>query len=495
MRRRQRMILVLVSAVAVLVSALVSVQGSPNPAGAFGSVDISLLGQRAVHEPITRTLGCSADAPVTNCLEPISLGVLAGHDGTFGAVGEPDDPLDGFPNPSARHCDNVDYGYTSYQTIEEAQVSFDNCLDWFQSYMDFAVSSAAGLLRTDGTIDAAATDLINATGGTYNSCSFPDPKKGNTSKDSAKCNVLNGFGRALHVYEDVWSHSNWGDDYDLSKDVSLTNPIGLANTEQPAFMAYPGPRSVPIPVNFITGCDDSVSKGDCMQQKSYDEPVSGFRTGHSVLNKDNGTVSPTSCVATDPVTSRGKVTTRDGVTNFSRAVTGACGAARRAWSDLQNAITARYGSTAAQSIIRAISKDHPLTDCMVSGTAAKADGPPMGDRDSARSVTLVLVNTTRSTIRCGFAVLDGGEWASYPSDSIAAGATGRWRTQSNGFATGTEGSATMFVDATGTVATVRWNNPYWGSNDYGCDVTGALRCATSGGSGNDSTLTITISEG
>jgi len=33
---------------------------------------------------------------------------LAGTGGTFGGAGEPDNPLDGFPNPSARHCDNVD---------------------------------------------------------------------------------------------------------------------------------------------------------------------------------------------------------------------------------------------------------------------------------------------------------------------------------------------------------------------------------------------------
>ena len=494
MRIRNRMVLLGVSLTLVLVATFAVAQGRSNTAAAFGSVDIGLLGQKAVHEPITRSISCAADNPVPNCLERISIDVLAGRNGTFGAVGEPDNPLDGFPNPAARHCDNIDYGYTSYQTVDEAQVSFDNCLDWFQSYMDFAVNSAAGLLRADGTIDPAATDLINATGGTYNACSFPDPNKNNTSNDSAKCNVLNGLGRALHASEDIWSHSNWGDDIDPTQDMSLTNPIGLANTAQPPFMAYPGPRSVPIPDRFISGCDDSVSKGDCMQQNSYDEPVSGFRTGHSVLNKDNGTVSPITCAATDPLTSRGRIITGDGVTNFSRAVTGACGAARRAWSDLQNALTATYGTTAAQSMIRAISKDHPLTECAISGSAAKADAPPVGDLDSSRSVTLLLVNQTSAALSCGTAVLDGGEWAAYPPDTVAAGAIGRWGTQSNGFATGTEGSATMQVSPSASV-TVRWNNPYWGSNSYSCEAQGELSCSTSGGGGNDSTLTVTVTGG
>ena len=470
--------------------------GQSNSAGAFGSVDSSVLGQKSVHEKITRTLGCTAEQAVSNCLQPLSIDVLAGRNGTFGAVGEPDDPLDGFPNASARHCDNVDYGYGSFQTLAEAQVSFDNCLEWFQSYLDFSVASAAKLLKADGTIDPASTDLINAFGSTYNACSFPDPKKGNTSNDSAKCNVLNGLGRALHAYEDVWSHSNWGDFADPAKASNLNNPIGLANTDQPWFMAYPGVRSAPVPQDFLSGCDDSIPINDCAQGNSnpQGEITWSYRTGHSVVNKDNGDVQSNSCAASNPMTVRGKVVV-DGTTNFSRATTGACGAARRAWSDLQAALVAKYGSATAASMIKAISMDHPLTECSVSGTAAKADSPPVGDRSSSRSVTIVVVNNTSAPLTCGTAVLDGGEWASYPPDSIAPGASARWRTQSNGFATGTQGRATLDIGSPSSTLTINWNNPYWGSNAYACTTTGGFRCSRSGGDGNDSTITVTLSPG
>jgi hypothetical protein len=496
MRDRFRITALFVMILVLVGTAVVVGPGLSNSAGAFGSVDSSVLGQKSVHEKITRTLGCAAGQAVANCLQPISIDVLAGRDGTFGAVGEPDDPLDGFPNASARHCDNVDYGYGSFQTLAEAQVSFDNCLEWFQSYLDFSVASAAGLLKADGTIDPAATDLINNFGSTYNACSFPDPKKGNTSNDSAKCNVLNGLGRALHAYEDVWSHSNWGDLADPAKAIGLENPTGLANTDQPWFMAYPGVRSATIPEGFLSGCDDSIPINDCSRGKSTvgDEIIGSHRTGHSAVNKDNGDVQPDSCIASNPLTVRGKVVV-DGITNFSRAVTGACGAARRAWSDLQAALVTRYGSTAAALMIRAISMDHPLTECTVTGTAAKADSPPVGDRNSSRSVAIVVVNNTTSPLGCSTAVLDGGEWASYPPDATPAGASARWRTQSNGFATGTEGRVTLAVGSSSSTVTINWNNPYWGSNAYSCDATGGYRCTWSGGDGNDSTITVTISPG
>ena len=491
MRMRTRIIIGLIAVMAIAVSvALLGVE-RPDRAAAFGSVDSSILGQTAIHEPITRTLACAANDPVKNCLEPISIGVLAGHNGTFGAVAEPDDPLDGFPNPSARHCDNVDSGYGNPNPVSEAQKAFDECLDWFQSYMDFAVNSAAGLLNGDGTINAAATDLINGLGGTSNSCSFPDPKKGNTSNDSAKCNVFNGLGRALHVYEDVWSHSNWGDLADPTKPIGLENPVGLGNTEQPSFMAYPGPRSLTIPDQFLTGCDDSVGISPCVVG-SYENAEYTYkdRTGHSKVNKDNGVLDPNSCVASSPKSVRGKIVV-DGVSNFSRATKGACGAARRAWSDLTDAITKKYGAQRGAAMIRALSSDHPLTDCKISGSAAKADGPPVGEISSSRSVKIFVTNSTSKAITCGRAVLDGGEWASYPPNAIAPGSTESWRTQSNGMMTGTEGNATFIVAGAGELS-IRWNNPYWGSNDYSCTAPAGYGCTRTGGSGNDSTITVTL---
>lgn len=490
MNRRSSMIVAVVSVFVILVAVVAVLSDRATTAGAFGSVNLPGTNQRPVHEPITRSLGCAADGAVTNCFEPLSLDILAGRSGTWGAVGEPDNPFDGSPNPAARHCDDVDYGFGSYRTRAEAQVDFDKCLDWYQSYMQFAVTSAAGLLKADGSIDPAAIGVVNSLGTSSNVCTFPDPKKGNTSNDSAKCNVLNGLGRALHNYEDIWSHSNWGDLADPATPVGLTNPTGLGNTTQPGFMAFPGPSASPIPEGYLSGCDDSIPLlNSCSRRSPTDSSTKEYRTGHSNVNKDNGTVDPRTCSGTDPLTTRGKVVV-DGVSNFQRAVTGACGAARRAWTDLQAALVAKYGAGPAAAMIRAIAVDHPLTACEIGGAAAAAFVPPVGDRTSARAVTIVVTNATTQPLGCSTAVLDGGEWASYPPDSLAPGATGRWRTQSRGLATGTEGRAT-FRSAAGDV-TVSWDNPYLGSNSSSCTAPPGVTCTRTGGSGNSATLTVTI---
>lgn len=488
---RRSSVLIGVVIVTALVAMFAVVSDRTPPAGAFGSVNLPGTNQRPVHEPITRTLGCVADDAVSNCFEPLSLDILAGRSGTWGAVGEPDDPFDGVPNPAARHCDDVDQGYGSYRTLAEAQIDFDKCLQWYQAYMEFAVASAARLLLPDGTIDPSQIGVVNAIGTTSNVCTFPDPQKGNTSNDSAKCNVLGGLGRALHGYEDIWSHSNWGDVADPTQAVGLRNPAGLANTTQPTFMAFPGPTTAPIPAGFLSGCDDSIALlNSCSRRSVTDPSVTERRTGHSDINKDNGTVDPLTCIATDPLTTRGRVVV-DGTSNFQRAVTGACGAARRAWSDLQSALIARYGASGAAMMIRAIVTDHPLTACTVGGVAASAFSPPTGDRPSARSVTILVVNATPRPMVCGDAVLDGGEWASYPPDSIAPGATVRWRTQSAGFATGTSGRSTFRSEA-GDYSVV-WDDPYLGSNSSSCSAPSGSACTRTGGSGTDATITVTFS--
>lgn len=491
MIRSHRNTLIALAVVSAMAAVVVTIGfGRSDSAGAFGSVNIVGTNQRPVHEPITRTLGCAAANPVTDCFQGLSLDILAGRTGTWGAVAEPDNPLDGFPNPAARHCDDIDYGYGSFHTKADAQGEFDKCLQWYQAYMDFAVSSAAGLLRPDGTIDPAQTAIVNRFGSTSNACTFPDPKKGNTTDRSAKCNVLNGLGRALHNYEDIWSHSNWGDVADPSAPIGLENPVGLGNIAQPAFMAYPGPATVPIPDGFLSGCDDSIpALNNCVQAQS-----GAKRTAHSMVNKDNGTVDPRTCATSEPLTARGAIVV-DGVTNFQRAITGACGAARRAWSDLGKALVARYGATAATTMIRAITVDHPLTDCAVSGSAAKAQSPPVGDLPSARAVTIFVINRTSTPLSCATAVLDGGEWSSYPADSIAPGATARWRAESDGFMTGTSGGAT-FRAGSGSGSdgfSVGWNNPYVGSNSSTCAAPSGYTCERTGGVGNDATVTVTFS--
>ena len=216
------------------------------------------------------------------------------------------------------------------------------------------------------------------------------------------------------------------------------------------------------------------------------------RYSHSQLSKDNGTVDPITCTGSAPMTPRGKVVI-DGVSNFQRALTGACGAALRTWSDLETALVARYGRASADKMLRAISHDTPTTTCRVGGRAAQATSSPAGVVPSARSTTITIVNRSNSPIACGDAVLDAGEWANHPPDTIPAGASSAWRTQSAGAMTGTEGS-TSYTNGSSTI-TVRWSNPYLGSNSASCDAGAGFTCTVTNGSGNDASITVTLTKG
>lgn len=476
-----------IALVMVLLAVGVLAGSTRDRADAFGSVDASVLSQKPVHEMITRVLACTSSQAPSDCFEPGSIAVLAGGAGSFGAVGEPDNPLDGFPNPASRHCDDGDYGDGTNQTQAEAWVEITKCVALYQQYLNFSVASAAGLLDENGLISASETTITNSFGGSMNVCTFPDPAKGNSSSDNAKCNVLNGLGRALHIHEDVWSHSNWGDLADPSTPIAtkvgsvVANPPGLGNTENPPFFAYPGPIATTFPEGFLSGCDDSVTAWSCANRYS-----------HSQVSKDNGTVDPVTCIGSDPMTPRGKVVV-DGVSNFQRAVTGACGAALRTWKDLKAALVGTYGAEAAAKMAQAIAHDTPTTECRVFGEAAQAISPPRGKVESARAVTITLVNDSSTLLSCGDAILNGGQWAYYPPDRIAAATQGEWRTQSAGLASGTSGSVT-FADGSQTKSvTITWSNPFLGSNSSSCAVTGGLQCRTSGGSGNDASLVVTVS--
>ena len=170
---------------------------------------------------------------------------------------------------------------------------------------------------------------------------------------------------------------------------------------------------------------------------------------------------------------------------------GACAAARASWSDLQAQLVKTYGTQKATTMIRALTSDTPLTTCIVGGSAARALVPPVGpDPNSARGVDITLTNGSTSRLTCSKISLEGGEWAAnYPSDSVTS--LSQWRTQSHGIATGTEGSAT-FIGTDGSTVTMTWNNPYYGSNSYGCTTTGNFVCMTDGSKGNNSTVKFTL---
>lgn len=99
--------------------------------------------------------------------------------------------------------------------------------------------------------------------------------------------------------------------------------------------------------------------------------------------------------------------------------------------------------------------------------------------------------------------LDHGIWDIYPPQKIvpadAAKNPGKahWKTESDGFATGTEGSCTYaFYD---TVAeqicyiNIHWDDPYAGSNQYDINTDSAsAKVSYSGGGGDNASVTFKI---
>jgi hypothetical protein len=322
--------------------AVLAVVGAP-PIQAFGTYNSpSVLGQQAEHERITRVLAQDGFAPRT-------LDLLAGTAGKLGAVGAPDDAVDSslVPGrglgPGEKHCDNGDYldlaGYP--QSRDTAARELTTCFRYYEQLLDRALDAAAAMVDEAGT--------VNAKEATAASCSFPYAI-GKRDK-TAKCEVLNRLGRALHLAEDFWSHSNWADAADPGKPISIQNPPGLGRTDAPDGLRYPGGGSATVPDGLISGCDDSVPVLGAIECKG--------RVTHSVLAKDNGSINAGSCAGASPTSKypRAQVTGGSGQQNFSLAVCGAMGQAQQTWRDLASAIVATYGSPRGDLIVEAITSD------------------------------------------------------------------------------------------------------------------------------------------
>src|SRR5438132_5297148 len=131
---------------------------APAEIHAFGT--INGLGQRAEHERIPRAaLGCPPGVKSTGeCFEPRSMDQLAGHGGTFGAVGAPD--LGEFFTPTA-HCDNADFlnvpGYP--QTRAAATAALLGCVAHLRADFQHGIDGAKGLFDSDGELVGKEGDL------------------------------------------------------------------------------------------------------------------------------------------------------------------------------------------------------------------------------------------------------------------------------------------------------------------------------------------------
>ena len=286
----------------------------PNP---FGSIIGKPLGgliggavQHAEHEMITRAaLGCHANQSVVNCFQPQSLDELAGAKGTLGAVASPDvnEICD-----SRAHCDDADYfniqGYP--QSRSAATAKLQECIDHHKMRFKQGLDSAAKMLDKNGNLDpdqsgiaiggcifvldtvclieecglavltSGGEALVECCYGAIRSCAIP------ITAGNGKCDAIGGFGRALHGYQDFYSHSNWVD-AGVSP-TSVVNPPGLNQVDIPAFLSYSFKQSLSsvLDPDFSTGCfflgsDSTPGSFDCKD-----------RVTHNTLFKDEGDIDP-----------------------------------------------------------------------------------------------------------------------------------------------------------------------------------------------------------
>lgn len=109
---------------------------------------------------------------------------------------------------------------------------------------------------------------------------------------------------------------------------------------------------------------------------------------------------------------------------------------------------------------------------------------------AARSVTLQIQNDFDVALVADHDSIQHGIWGSVPPSRIEPGTTGQGVAESDGVATGTEGTVWYRLDIAGTSELVRfhWDNPFVGSNNFdqsGPAVVSVTRVGD--GSGNDAT--------
>jgi hypothetical protein len=177
----------------------------------------------------------------------------------------------------------------------------------------------------------------------------------------AKCRSLNGLGRALHGTQDFYSHSNWSDEADPTRPITVDNPPGLNRPGPSPLLELRSTTAPSVPADLATGCfvlpDHVPGAGEC-----------AGRVTHAALNKDTGLIDPGTGATTGPTTPRGMVKN-----NFAKAVAGAIDESRRQWRDLRDELVTRYGEQRAAVMVCALTRDDPIRSCQ--GRAAPADQP------------------------------------------------------------------------------------------------------------------------
>jgi hypothetical protein len=356
-----------------------------------------MRGERAEHERITRdALACPKGTKSTgDCFEPLSIDSLAGTGGTTGAVGAPD--LTETTDPAA-HCDDADYlDFAKYgipgtypRSRADATNAILNCVVHLSGRFSEGLDASKKMLDSKDNILKGQTGIGLTNGG---SCTFT------TGSGRAKCDALEGFGRALHGVQDFYSHSNWADEADHSKPISITNPPGLhlsASSYVLNLRDSATPAAFSVPPELLTGCfipGTDFTNGPSHTLEGAKECIKQGRITHLSMNKDNGVISVSpgitfplsSPLTSKPETSRGQIGN-----NFELAVEGAIIETRRQWSDFRAELVSRYGPKQASLMVCALTRDEPWKDCtgrkialVIDSSGSNTETDPSGLRVTA----------------------------------------------------------------------------------------------------------------
>jgi hypothetical protein len=242
---------------------------------------------------------------------------------------------------------------------------------------------------------------------------------------SAKCKVMNEYGRVLHLVEDYYAHSNWADVADPLRPVGIDNPPGLGAGGRAALldMSVANPT---VNAAAITPCYALPGSSNCAGRVDHDKH----------LGKDTGTVTvvpgpcPGACrtdqlVTGGPTTPRGQVAI-GAVTNFDLAVQGALREVRGNWTDFGTALIGKYGAARGRLMICALTHDDPVPDCTPGafGTTTLGLRPPTTPPPGPTTTTTIpgpTTSTTSTTTSTTTTTTPGTTTTSTTTTTVAAG--------------------------------------------------------------------------
>ncbi|MEO3809229.1 hypothetical protein ABGB17_09550 [Sphaerisporangium sp. B11E5] len=129
--------------------------------------------------------------------------------------------------------------------------------------------------------------------------------------------------------------------------------------------------------------------------------------------------------------------------------------------------------------------------------AAPAPDAEARQQAAARSVAVTFENKTSCVLTLRTKELDHGIWTTHPVQTIQPGASDNFRTESDGFMTGTEAAVKYLASnctQSGKQVRFHWNNPYVDRNSYDWQQTDPVFDTNyTGGNGNNASVTATVS--